>query len=324
MGAPRVSIGVPVYNGEKYLRAALDSLTAQTFADIEIVVADNCSSDATASVAQECAARDPRVKYWRNATNLGPARNYNRTLELARGEYFRWHCADDSCTPDQVAKCVQLLDADPSVVLAYSRTGVIDPDGREIWRSPYELELDDARPSVRFARLVNADHRRHGAHELYGVVRTAALRAAGGMPSHVRGDSVLLVRLALLGRFRRVEEHLFMKREHPGRSTRYLDPGKVRPGSRLARLIGCGPLPGAEWWDPAMRGRIVFPEWRVLREYVRALCEAEHLGGARSLACTAVLAGFALRHVPKLGRDVAIAAEQFVNLRLRHHRRVAT
>lgn len=310
---------MPVYNGEKYIRAALESLTAQTAADIEIIVTDNCSTDATSRIVGECAARDSRVKSWRNITNLGPARNYNRSVELARGRYFKWHCADDSCAPELVQACVKVLDSDPSVVLVYPRTSIIDTDGREIWRDPYELELDDPRPGVRLARLVNADHHAHGAHELYGVMRTEALRSTGGLRTHVRGDSVLLARLALVGRFRRIEEHLFFKRDHAERSTRYLARSEVRPGSRLSRYIGGGPLPAAEWWDPSLRGKIVFPEWRVLGEYLRAVHEATRLAGPGMLASYGALGVFALRHFPKMGRDLIIAAEQYVNLRLRRH-----
>ncbi len=316
MSAPRVSIGVPIYNGEKYIRHTLDSLIAQTYPDIEIIVTDNCSTDATPQIIKGYAARDPRVCFVSNGANLGPARNYNRGLELARGEYFKWNPADDVCAADFVEKCVNVLDADPSVVLAYTRTTVIDSNGAAIRRYGYELDLDDPRAHVRLARMVNVDHHEHGAHELYGVMRARALRTTPGMGMHVRGDSVLLARLLLLGRFRRIEEHLFYNRDHAERSSRNVVRRAVRNGSRLSRYLGCGPLPPSEWWDQSLRGRIVFPEWRVLVEYFRAVKEAADLPASKRLLSYAVLGLFTLRHLPKLGRDVIIATEQIINVML--------
>jgi glycosyltransferase involved in cell wall biosynthesis len=323
--APRVSIGVPVYNGEQYIRHTLDCLLAQTCRDIEIIVTDNGSTDSTPRIVKDYAARDARIRFVSNGSNLGPARNYNRCLELARGEYFKWNPADDVCAADFVEKCVNVLDADPSVVLAHTRTTMIDAGGAEIIRYDYELDLDDPRACVRFARMVNVDHHAHGAHELYGVMRTGLLRTTPGMRTHVRGDSVLLARLLLLGRFRRIEEHLFFNRDHADRSSRNLARRAVRNGSRLSCYLGCGPLPPAEWWDPGLRGRIVFPEWRVLLEYFRAVREAEGLADLQRLLSYAVLGFFTLRHLPKLARDVIIASEQFLNAMLGkgYHRRLS-
>jgi glycosyltransferase involved in cell wall biosynthesis len=315
MSSPRVTIGIPVYNGQKYIRFTLDSLVAQTFGDLEIIVTDNCSTDSTPQIVQEFAARDPRVKYIRNEVNLGPARNYNISVAAASGEYFKWNPHDDVCAPTFIEKCVDVLDRDKSVVLAYPRTNVIDSDGKVSYPYEYELELGDPQPHVRFGRIVNVNHKIHGAHELYGLTRTAELRKTPGFCTHVRGDSVLIARLLLLGRFHRIEEHLFYNRDHTDRSSKYIQKRNVRKGSRLSRYIGCGPLPAAEWWDPKLKGKIVFPEWRVLREYIRAVQETE-LSVADRLACYRTLSAFALRHTPKMGRDVVIATEQLVNLML--------
>lgn len=312
MHSPRVSIGVPVYNGQKYIGATLDSLIAQTCSDIEIIVTDNCSTDATPQIVQSYAGRDPRVIYLRNVANLGPARNYNSSLAAARGEYFKWCSSDDVCAPDFVEKCVAVLDADPAVVLAYPRTSIIDSAGTIVGQYQYELDFDDPDAYLRYSRIINVNHHAHGAHELYGVMRLDALRAAGGMRTHVRGDSVLLARLLLRGRFRRIEEHLFFNRDHTDRSSRYLARQRVRAGSRLSRYLGCGPLPSAEWWDEKMRGKIVFPEWRVLGEYARAAHEAP-LSAMQRLGSYVALGLFAVWHVPKLGRDVIIAVEQTLN-----------
>jgi hypothetical protein len=161
--------------------------------------------------------------------------------------------------------------------------------------------------------MMTVNHKEHGAHEMYGLMRLSELRKTPGMRTHVRGDSVLLARLALLGRLRRVEEHLFFNRDHTDRSSKYLSRKLIRKGSRLSKFLGCGPLPSAEWWDPSLKGRIVFPEWRVLREYIRAIQETDDLGAADRFACYRKIALFTLVHSPKMARDLVIAIEQVIN-----------
>src|ERR1700690_2651657 len=105
---PRVSIGLPVYNGEKYLAAAIDSLLAQTYADFELIISDNASTDRTAKICQEYAELDRRIRYYRQPKNCGIAGNFTRTLELARGEFFQWHAHDDICGPTLLARSVEM------------------------------------------------------------------------------------------------------------------------------------------------------------------------------------------------------------------------
>ena len=93
--APKVSIGMPVYNGEKYIREALDSLLAQTFTDFELIISDNASTDGTEAICREYAARDPRIRYVRQSENRGPTANFHFVLDEAVGEYFMWAAYDD-------------------------------------------------------------------------------------------------------------------------------------------------------------------------------------------------------------------------------------
>jgi glycosyltransferase involved in cell wall biosynthesis len=106
---PKVTIGVPVYNGEKYLAAALDTLLAQSFEDFELIISDNASTDCTEEIARAYAARDGRVRYERSGANRGCAWNHNRVFALARGRYFRWAAHDDLCAPTLLARTVELL-----------------------------------------------------------------------------------------------------------------------------------------------------------------------------------------------------------------------
>ena len=307
--SPRVTIGVPVYNGERFIRPTLDSLLSQTYGDFELIIADNASTDSTEAICNEYAAKDPRVVYIRNPRNLGPSANYNVPLDRARGEYFKWNAADDVCGPDFLKVCVDALDCNPDAVIAYPRTKVIDADGNYVRDYDYEVDLAHPRPHVRLRRLMCVDHKRHGAHEMFGVMRRDKLILAGKKRCHVRADSVVLARMALLGKLLRVESYQFYNRDHNARSSRYLGKRSVRPNSWLSGYIGVGPLPSAEWWDASLKGKIVFPEWRVMQEYYRAVAEMPLSSSDRAM-CHASLLRYAVRHVPKLSRDLLIATEQ--------------
>ena len=137
---PKVAIGLPVYNGERYLEAALDAIQAQTFTDYEVVICDNASTDRTEAICRAYEARDQRIRYYRNPANIGAAPNFNRTFELADGEYFKWFAADDLITPDYLEQCVAALDRNPDAVLCYTRVLVIDDDGKVVGEHLVELE----------------------------------------------------------------------------------------------------------------------------------------------------------------------------------------
>jgi glycosyltransferase involved in cell wall biosynthesis len=305
---PRVSIAVPVYNGESFLARTLDALLAQTLGDFELIITDNASTDRTGEICSSYAQRDPRIRYYRAQENRGVVRNFNWCIELARGQYFHWHAADDSCEPTFLEKCVAVLDADDSVVVAFARSRIIDEQDRTIRLNDYDVAADLPRPHERFAAFINLDHRRHCAQEVYGVIRTDALRSTGGYDKCVRTDSILLARLGLLGRFRAVDEPLFLNREHEDRSVRLVPGQRARTRSRLSKWLGVGPIPPPEFWDPSVAGKITFPEWRVLLEYIRSIRRAP-LSAADRARCWAKLARFSVHHTKKLVRDALIGAE---------------
>src|SRR5262245_36537007 len=122
----RVTTGMPVRNGQRFIRQAIDSLLAQTYRHFELIICDNASTDQTEVICREVAERDARIRYFRNQENIGPAGNHNKCFNLSRGEYFRWHAHDDMCAPTYLQRCVEVLDADPGVVIAYPRTTIVD------------------------------------------------------------------------------------------------------------------------------------------------------------------------------------------------------
>ncbi len=310
--SPKVTLGMPVYNAQRFLREVIDSILAQTFTDFELIISDNGSADETEAICMEYVRRDPRVQYHPNdRTNHGPGWNYNRTEALARGEYFRWAAADDLLAPTLLEKCVAALDADPGAVMAWPATRIIDSDSKFVRDHDFDSTLNtaDPRPQARFGSLINVKHKRHGAFEIFSLIRLSALRSFPRKGSYARADSVVLARLSLFGRFLKVPEHLFLNRDHSGRSVRSVPTRLTRGRSRLSKYIGVGPIPPTEWWNPLKKGKIVFPEWRVLKEYWTLPPLAPLTAGQR-LGCYLRLAAFTVKMSPKLSRDLVIAAEE--------------
>ena len=118
---PRVSIGLPVYNGERWLAEALDSLLAQTYSDFELIISDNGSTDDTQAICEEYAARDRRIRYIRQEINRGLAWNWNCVFEESAGDYFKWAACDDLYHPTFLERCVQILDQYPDVAWCHTR-----------------------------------------------------------------------------------------------------------------------------------------------------------------------------------------------------------
>lgn len=280
---PRLTVAVPVFNGERYLPELFACLEAQTFEDLEIVIVDNASSDRTAALCRSFAAADRRVRYYRNETNLGAARNFNRAFELGRGTYFKWAAHDDLFAPDYLARCADVLDRDPSAVLCHTDTVFVGGDLRPMAYDPTTgCYLDAAgEPRVRgeppglvdspdpVGRFADVLHRVHFCIEVFGVIRAAALARTSLHGSYYGSDKVLLAELALLGRFARIPEPLFTKRVHE-RTTLYFTTRE-----RDA------------WIDPAAHHRV--PQLQVLKGYLRALGRAE-LTPLRRLGCLASVA----------------------------------
>ena len=129
---PTVSLGIPVRNGEKFLKTTLDSIAAQTFQDYEVVISDNGSSDATAEICKRYAAADPRVRYSRVEENNGAAWNFCHVAREARGRYFKWVAHDDPIRPEYLEKCVEVLDARPEIVVCFTEQVDIDEAGNPL------------------------------------------------------------------------------------------------------------------------------------------------------------------------------------------------
>ena len=286
--APRVTIGLLVYNGERFLNIALDSLLKQTFTDFELIISDNASTDATEGICREYAARDARIRYFRADRNRGAAWNYNRTVELAHAEYFKWAAHDDRCAPQFLESCIEVLDREPSVVLCYPQTVLIDERDRHLDVCVDDCALASPRPSLRFRHLV-ATFRL--SNPMFGVGRSNVIRLLRPLRPYPGADVPLMAELALRGPLYRVNNYLFFRRDHPQKSNR----ANSSPGALAA------------WYDPANAGKPVLDEWLLLFGLLAVIARTP-MPPRERVACYAYMAKWFRWRLSRLERELILAA----------------
>ena len=130
--SPQVSIGMPVYNGEKFICEALDSLLKQEFTDFELIISDNASTDRTEDICREYAAKDPRIRYLRQPYNIGGQKNFSFVVDESRSQYFTWLAHDDVLNDSFLDNCVDFLDNNPGVALVSGDFLAISESGSDI------------------------------------------------------------------------------------------------------------------------------------------------------------------------------------------------
>lgn len=253
--SPKISIGLPVHNGERFLPAAIDSVLSQSYADFELIISDNASSDATDDIIRDYARRDHRIRHYRLPQNIGAAPNFNRLVHLARGRFFKWASHDDVTGERFLERCLAPLADDPSYVLSFSHAVDIDEQGqylKPVYDSRFSLHADSQSPAERFRYLTCVNH---SCLAIFGLIRIDALKRKPLIGPYPGSDRVLLAELSLMGKFFEVPEVLLFHREHTGRSTRALP--------ELQRRF--------RWFNPSFNGKRVYPNWRILREYLNAV-----------------------------------------------------
>lgn len=289
---PRVSLGLPVYNGERFLTEVLESILAQTYDDFELIISNNASTDRTDEICRRYAAKDSRIRYVKNEVNVGAARNFCRVFELAKGEYFKWAACDDVCAPEYLAECVRVLDDNPSVVLCYPETKRIDEDGRFLRDYAPDLDIASPSPQRRFHSLLM---RRHGCIEVFGLMRAEVLRKTPLIAGYYGSDRVLLGELSLHGPFHLIPRPLFFSRVHERQSFRAF------PSAQAFTA----------WFDPRKARSIVLPEWRYFVEYCAAIGRAP-LAWPERAGCYRVMGQWLRGHARPLAHEVPAAAKQFL------------
>jgi glycosyltransferase involved in cell wall biosynthesis len=280
---PRLSIGLPVYNGGRYLSESLESLLGQTYAEFELVISDNASTDDTAEICRHYVRQDPRVRYIRQRHNIGCAPNHNFVFAQARCELFKSASHDDLYARDLIERCVDALDEDPRVVLAHSWSARIDPSGAVTQLVDYPVATDSARTPDRLRSMLFDGW----GDDEGGVVRMEVLRRAALHGSYHFADRTFTVGLALHGPFAMVPDWLYFRRYHSEQGGRNAN---VR--TRCANL------------DPRRANRLRHPAVRLYAEYVWGFVDAIRrapLSAAERVECYRILARWAAGRVLPLG-----------------------
>jgi glycosyltransferase involved in cell wall biosynthesis len=225
----KVTIGLPVYNGDNYLAGAIDSILAQSCPDFDLLISDNASTDGTEEICRTYAKKDQRIRYVRQPRNIGAGANFNLVARLSESPYFKWAAHDDLLAPGFLAACVDALDRDRTVVLAFPGSTLIDETGDPLPYSPERGGMVDRAgvcwpvlpeknddltaidPTLRFqAVMLNTVM----CVEIFGLMRRSALLHTMPQGSFGGSDKVLLAQMSLLGRFWLGQETLFFRRCH--------------------------------------------------------------------------------------------------------------
>lgn len=281
---PKVSIGVPVYNGARFLERALDSLLAQTFQDLEIVISDNASTDETEAICRRYVGRDPRVRYWRSPVNRGLVWNHRRVLAMATGEYFMFAPHDDWFAPEYVERVAAALDAHPDVSYVMAETILVDEEGREIGREIARQRFDDPSPTTRFWDILVVQ----GGINWYGMTRRELIGRIHPYVPLPRGERIVLGELALWGPYHRIDGDLYYRRIHDNQLT------SLR-FDRRAEARALDPSRGG-----GIRGAIPVILAEYVLAYVRAVAAAP-IGWRERLRGYGRIARWMLAHLPGLG-----------------------
>jgi glycosyltransferase involved in cell wall biosynthesis len=251
---PRLSVGLPVYNGANYLAESIESLLGQSFEDFELIISDNTSTDDTPDICRHYEKQDSRVRYVRQPHNIGLAPNHNFTVGQARGELFKWASHDDLYARDLLRYCIDALDQNPHVVLAHSWTAMIDSSGTVTKMVEYPLATASMSAPERFRSALFAN----GGDDTGGIIRTAVLRRTPLHGSYHHADRTVITEVGLYGPFYQIPDWLYFRRDHPERAERACPTMR----SRCANM------------DPRRADRLRNPAARLYGEYVWAYVAA--------------------------------------------------
>ncbi len=251
---PRVTIAIPVYNGERTVASTIECFLMQTFEDFELIIGDNASTDATLDITNRYAAADRRIRVLRNPVNRGVHKNYSAVAREARGEYLKWASCNDWCAPDFVERCVAVLDARADVVLTYPKTRLFDAtlDDAEDYEDGLNLQFES--PSERLLRLLSRIRLNNA---MNGLIRVDALRQTRLIPDYRTADIVMLGHLALLGKFLEIPDRLFY-RQMNRESAAYL---RSEPEQ-------------AQFFHPGQGSEMLFQHWRSQTAWVAMVMHA--------------------------------------------------
>lgn len=284
---PVVTIGVPVYNRERFIEPTLAALQAQDLTEIEVIVGDNASTDGTRAIAERFARDDSRFTVLPSDVNRGSTWNYNRLLAAARGEFFAWNAADDVILPTHLSACVGLLRDHPEAVMAFSRAEHIDESGAVV-RGVDDAALDFLQSSP--AARLDVFFRHQAFHAAFGgLYRTRVLRDAGGFDPFFGQDLALGTRMALRAPWVQSQDVTYQLRWHE---------------DQMSKLQGGDPVRQTRIFTPTHRRPVAFPQWYLNYRLYAEVMAAPLSAAERARAIRAVLAGWTIPNWRALPYDV--------------------
>lgn len=302
---PRVAIGLPVFNAERYLSQALDSILAQTYSDFDLIISDNASTDQTQEICYAYAAKEKRMRYFRNEKNLGASPNFNRVFELSSHEYFKWAPYDDMIEPEFLARCVDVLDQNPGVTLCYSKAKIVDEQGVYVVNYDPGPDTSSAQPYARFANLVL--HPEYAIQQM-GLIRSEILKKTKLYGSFPSSDEVFLAELALRGKFYEIPDRLYIYRRHQEQST--------KEKKQRSRIL---------FFDTALAGKILLPKWFYFAACLDVI-QRSPISPTERMRCYLAMVRWLIvpANFKAMGKDVLIAANQLVARAFRRNSPSAT
>jgi len=295
MSERKVIVGLPVYNGQKYLGAAIESHLSQSFGDFDLVISDNGSTDATPEICGNYARKDKRIKYLRSPENRGILWNHRRVFEAIESpnQYFRWAGADDIMEPGLLQAMVEVLNARPEVEAVVPDTKNIDDHGEIIGSMSRTLDLQSSDVFERAHAVLVANYQHVIA---YGLLRASTLRLMRTRPDYIGWDPVFVWELALRGQMVQSAGPALLRRFHTGSISR------VKTGKEMRK-----------WVEPNSKAGMNFPHWTWAYERARALI-ASPLSTRDRLRIGLFLTRATLWQRGALVRDVIQAARRALGL----------
>lgn len=254
---PKVSLGLPVYNGENYLETTLKSILSQTYKDFELVISDNASEDATADIIKKYAENDSRIRYYRQSENIGAAANYDYVFMKSEGEYFKWCAHDDVFGEEFLEVCVDWLDAHQDYVGALpDDVWCVNADGdRYGQRITFDLDPKGAGPADRFKNYLSLGW--INCSPFFGLYRRDHVKKSGLHGDYLSSDRVFIGEMLLRGRFALVSGSYFHFRMHDEQFSRQIHNDETFATSWLN--------PNQKWTGQMDRTRCSIEYFRAIR-----------------------------------------------------------
>lgn len=252
MKSPKLSVGMPVYNGEKYIEKSIISILDQSFGDFELIISDNASNDGTEEICRSYIEKDKRIKYYRNKENIGAARNYNLLVKYSNTDFFRWQNSDDLITKDLHGACYESLIKNSDAVLCYGKTKVIDANGTFMSNYDDNLNLISDIPSERFIQFLENVGL---SNVIYGLMRKKAMLKTTLFGLYNAADVNFMGELCLYGKFIEIPKYMFYRRMHEGASS------WDRKNNEIQKAF----------WDPNIDDKFFLPIIQKYKSYILSL-----------------------------------------------------